>query len=183
MSPSASGSTEVAQLASDLDGDGRLGQSRPDRLGGVEPGGAVDELDRGAVGKVHLHGRGAYKATPHWYARCVQAVTVTLALALVAVSAIAVRIAIDRAGRRPSIEADQRLTVPQSELSVALASREALFLAAPGPVLMYAADGRLVRANALAREQSLLMSDPPTAGAGRGRRARSWPATRPRPSS
>ena len=44
---------------------------------------------------------------------------------------------------------------------MALGSREALFLAAPGPVLMYAADGHLVRANALAREQPLLISDPP----------------------
>ena len=44
---------------------------------------------------------------------------------------------------------------------MALGSREALFLAAPGPVLMYAADGRLVRANALAREQPMLITDPP----------------------
>ncbi len=89
------------------------------------------------------------------------AVTVTLALALVAVSAVAVRIAIDRRRRAVEYAAENRLTVPQSELSVALGSREALFLAAPGPVLMYAADGHLVRANALAREQPLLTGDPP----------------------
>ena len=90
-----------------------------------------------------------------------QAVTITLALALLVVSAIAVRIALDRTKQRARYEAENRLTVPQSELSMALASREALFLAAPGPVLMYAADGRLVRANGLAREQPLLVSDPP----------------------
>ena len=104
---------------------------------------------------------GSIQIPPRWYARWVNAVTITLALALVAVSAIAVRIAIDRSSRRPRYEAEKRLTVPQSELSVALGSREALFLAAPGPVLMYAADGRLVRANGLAREQPLLAADPP----------------------
>ena len=66
---------------------------------------------------------------------------------------------------------------------MALASREALFLAAPGPVLMYAADGRLVRANGLAREQPLLVSDPPPAELVSGIRADPCPATRPRPSS
>ena len=39
---------------------------------------------------------GSIQSHPHWYARCVQAVTITLALALLVVSAIAVRIALDR---------------------------------------------------------------------------------------
>ena len=95
--------TEIAQLASDLDGDRRLGQSRADRLGGVETGRAVGQLDRGAVGECDMHG-GEHTKPPRWYARCVQAVTITLALALVVVSAIAVRIALDRTKQRARYE-------------------------------------------------------------------------------
>jgi signal transduction histidine kinase len=47
-----------------------------------------------------------------------------------------------------------RDTVPRSELSEAWAARDALMAAVPGPVLLFDADRRLVRANALAREEA-----------------------------
>ncbi len=82
------------------------------------------------------------------------------------------RIAIDRRRQAAEFERERAAGAsPQSELSVALAAREALFLAAPGPVLMYAPDGQLVRANRLARDQPQLVADPPTGRARRGRRA------------
>ena len=98
-----------------------------------------------------------------WYARWVDAVSVTLAIALVAVTAIAVRLSIVRKRQAAEFDRERRLLVKQSELSLALAAREALFLAAPGPVLMYAHDGHLVRANSQARDQPRLVADPPPA--------------------
>ncbi len=90
-----------------------------------------------------------------------QAITIILALALLAVVVYAVRVSMDRRRQAEAFARERRLLVHQSELSLALAAREALFLAAPGPVLMYAADGRLVRANTLARDQPPLVTDPP----------------------
>jgi signal transduction histidine kinase len=55
------------------------------------------------------------------------------------------------------------MAVPRAELSAALAAREALFLAAPGPVMMYAPGGHLIRANLLARDQPQLVAEPPVA--------------------
>ncbi len=67
-----------------------------------------------------------------------------------------------------------RDTAPRSELSEARAWRDALMAAMPSPVLVFGADGRLVRANALARERrapcSTSMRQPELAPRSRGAR-------------
>ena len=52
-----------------------------------------------------------------------------------------------------------RDTVPRSELSEARAWRDALMAAVPSPVLVFGTDRRLVRANALAREEASALLD------------------------
>ncbi len=46
---------QIAHLAVDLHRDGRLGQARADRRGGVEAARAVGQIQAVAVGKCHLH--------------------------------------------------------------------------------------------------------------------------------
>jgi len=65
----------------------------------------------------------------------------------------------DRARREDALARDLRDRVPRSELSEARAGRDAVMAAVPGPVLVFGADRRLVRANALAREQATALLD------------------------
>ncbi len=52
--------TQVARLAVHLDQHRLLGQLRPDRARGVEPGRAVGQLELRSVGEDHLHSDGEY---------------------------------------------------------------------------------------------------------------------------
>jgi two-component system, OmpR family, sensor histidine kinase SenX3 len=83
-----------------------------------------------------------------------QALAVVLAVALVAALAALAR---ERIAGRLRAAADlarlTRETAPRGELSEALASREALLTGLDTPALLFGADGRLVRANAAARDQ------------------------------
>jgi two-component system phosphate regulon sensor histidine kinase PhoR len=77
-----------------------------------------------------------------------------LAVALVAAVVMLVRTRSKEAEREEAVARRLRETVPRSELSEAWAARDALMAAVPGPVLLFDADRRLVRANALAREEA-----------------------------
>jgi signal transduction histidine kinase len=77
-----------------------------------------------------------------------------LAVALVAAVVMLVRTRSKDAEREEALARRLRETVPRSELSEAWAARDALMAAVPGPVLLFDADRRLVRANALAREEA-----------------------------
>jgi signal transduction histidine kinase len=77
-----------------------------------------------------------------------------LAVALVAAVVMLVRTRSQEAEREAAAARRLRDTVPRSELSEAWAARDALMAAVPGPVLLFDADRRLVRANALAREEA-----------------------------
>jgi signal transduction histidine kinase len=82
------------------------------------------------------------------------AVIAALAVALVAAVVMLVRTRSREAEREAAAARRLRDTVPRSELSEAWAARDALMAAVPGPVLVFDADRRLVRANALAREEA-----------------------------
>jgi two-component system, OmpR family, phosphate regulon sensor histidine kinase PhoR len=58
-----------------------------------------------------------------------------------------------------AIERRIRGTAPRAELSEAMALRDALMAAAPSPVLVFDEDGRLLRANALARREAPTLLD------------------------
>ena len=83
-----------------------------------------------------------------------------LAIALVAV--IAVMLLRDgRATReRERLERELRETVPRTELSAALASRDAVMAATSAPVLLVDRDGRVVRANSAARDAGPELAGP-----------------------
>jgi signal transduction histidine kinase len=82
-----------------------------------------------------------------------------LAVALVAAVVMLVRTRSKEAEREEALARRLRETVPRSELSEAWAARDALMAAVPGPVLLFDADRRLVRANALAREEASSLLD------------------------
>jgi len=80
---------------------------------------------------------------------------VALAAALaIALAAIAVLLLRDRRTtlERERLARELRDAVPRTELSAALASRDAVMAAASAPVLLFDRDGRVVRANPAARE-------------------------------
>jgi two-component system phosphate regulon sensor histidine kinase PhoR len=85
-----------------------------------------------------------------------------LALALaVAVAIIMLR---DRRARREraALERELREMVPRSELSAALASRDAVMAAASTPILLFDNEGQVVRANPAAREAGPELAGPAT---------------------
>src|SRR6185312_8343298 len=93
----------------------------------------------------------------------------TLAPMTAAIAALAVALGIAVVllvrGRRGQAQRDEALArdlrdrVPRSEVSEARAGRDALMAAVPSPVLVFDADGRLVRANALARDEATALLD------------------------
>src|SRR6476469_8505593 len=83
-----------------------------------------------------------------------------LAIALVAVVAVML-LRDSRATReRERLERELRETVPRTELSAALASRDAVMAATSAPVLLVDRDGRVVRANSAARDVELTVYTP-----------------------
>ena len=85
-----------------------------------------------------------------------------LAIALGAAVAVIVR-RDRRAGRElDALERELRETVPRSELSAALASRDAVMAAASAPILLFDTDGQVVRANPAAREAGPELAGPGT---------------------
>jgi len=82
-----------------------------------------------------------------------------LAVALGIVVVLLVRTRRDHAEREDALARELRDRVPRSELSEARAGRDALMTAVPSPVLVFDADRRLVRANALAREEASALLD------------------------
>ena len=84
--------------------------------------------------------------------------------ALLAVALAAVAAAWWRRERAHAREHDRlgrvlRDSAPRAELSEALASREAVMAAAPGPVLLYDETGTMIRANGAARAEALDMAE------------------------
>ncbi|MGH3139789.1 MAG: sensor histidine kinase [Gaiellales bacterium] len=88
------------------------------------------------------------------------ALAAVLAIALVAV--VAVMVVRDRRAtrEREALERELRETVPRTELSAALASRDAVMAATSAPVLLMDRDGRVVRANSAAREAGPELAGP-----------------------
>jgi len=82
-----------------------------------------------------------------------------LAVALGIAVVMLVRTRRDHAEREDALARELRDRVPRSELSEARAGRDALMAAVPSPVLVFDADRRLVRANALAREEASALLD------------------------
>ena len=82
-----------------------------------------------------------------------------LAVALGIAVVLLVRTRRDHAAGEAAQARELRARVPRSELSEARAGRDALMAAVPSPVLVFDADGRLVRANALAREEASALLD------------------------
>jgi signal transduction histidine kinase len=76
------------------------------------------------------------------------------ALAIALVAAVVVMLLRDRraAREREGLARELRDAVPRTELSTALASRDAVMAAAATPVLLFDREGRVVRANPSARE-------------------------------
>ncbi len=87
------------------------------------------------------------------------AAIVAMAVALAVALVMLVRARSKQAEEEEIVARRLRDTVPRSELSEARAWRDALMAAVPGPVLVFGADGRLVRANALAREEAGALLD------------------------
>jgi PAS domain-containing protein len=83
-------------------------------------------------------------------------------LAIALAAAVAVIVLRDRrAGRElDALERELRETVPRSELSAALASRDAVMAAASAPILLFDTDGQVVRANPAAREAGPELAGP-----------------------
>jgi signal transduction histidine kinase len=88
------------------------------------------------------------------------ALTAALAIALAAV--VALMLLRDRraAQEREELARELRDAVPRTALSAALASRDAVMAAASSPVLLFDRDGRVVRANPVAREAGPELSAP-----------------------
>jgi len=82
-----------------------------------------------------------------------------LAVALGIAVALLVRTRRDHAEREDALARELRDRVPRSEVSEARAGRDALMAAVPSPVLVFDADRRLVRANALARQEAGALLD------------------------
>jgi signal transduction histidine kinase len=83
-----------------------------------------------------------------------------LAIALVAVVAVML-LRDSRATReRERLERELRETVPRTELSAALASRDAVMAATSAPVLLVDRDGGVVRANSVARDAGPELAGP-----------------------
>ncbi len=89
-----------------------------------------------------------------------------LAAVLAIALAVAVAVLVPRnrraASEREALQRELRETVPRAELSAALASRDAVMAAASTPVLLFDADGRVVRANPAAREAGPELAGPGT---------------------
>jgi signal transduction histidine kinase len=85
-------------------------------------------------------------------------------LAIALAVALAVLVLRDRraAHEREKLEREMREMVPRSELSAALASRDAVMTAASTPILLFDADGQVVRANPSAREAGPELAGPGT---------------------
>jgi signal transduction histidine kinase len=85
-------------------------------------------------------------------------------LAIALVAAVAVIVLRDRraAREREALERELRETVPRSELSAALASRDAVMAAASTPVMLFDGEGQVVRANPAAREAGPELARPGT---------------------
>jgi signal transduction histidine kinase len=85
-------------------------------------------------------------------------------LAIALAVALAILVLRDRraAHEREELEREMREMVPRSELSAALASRDAVMTAASTPVLLFDADGQVVRANPSAREAGPELAGPGT---------------------
>jgi signal transduction histidine kinase len=85
-------------------------------------------------------------------------------LAIALAVALAVLVLRDRraAHEREKLEREMREMVPRSELSAALASRDAVMTAASTPILLLDADGQVVRANPSAREAGPELAGPGT---------------------
>jgi signal transduction histidine kinase len=85
-----------------------------------------------------------------------------LAIALAAAGAVIV-LRDRRADReREALERELREMVPRSELSAALASRDAVMAAASSPILLFDHEGQVVRANPAAREAGPELAGPGT---------------------
>ena len=84
----------------------------------------------------------------------------TLAIALVATAGLWWASSRRAARDREAVERTLRASVPRDELSAALASRDALMGAAASPVMLFDADGRVIRANAAARDAGSDLTDP-----------------------
>ncbi|HSD03965.1 MAG TPA: HAMP domain-containing sensor histidine kinase [Gaiellales bacterium] len=85
-----------------------------------------------------------------------------LAIALAATVAVMVLRGRSAAREREALERELREMVPRSELSAALASRDAVMAAASSPVLLFDTDGQVVRANPAAREAGPELAGPAT---------------------
>jgi signal transduction histidine kinase len=85
----------------------------------------------------------------------IAAVVVALGVAVV----MLVRARSRQAEQHAAIAHRLRDSVPRSELSEAWAARDALMAAVPGPVLVFDGERRLVRANAVAREEAGALLD------------------------
>jgi signal transduction histidine kinase len=85
----------------------------------------------------------------------IAAVAVALGVAVV----LLVRARSRQAEQQEALARRLRDSVPRSELSEAWAARDALMAAVPGPVLVFDGARRLVRANAVAREQAGALLD------------------------
>jgi signal transduction histidine kinase len=82
-------------------------------------------------------------------------VAALLAVALIAVAAAWWRRERAHARENARLGRVLRESAPRTEVSEALASREALMAAAPGPVLLYDESGAMIRANGAARTEAL----------------------------
>jgi len=84
------------------------------------------------------------------------------ALAIALVAAVVVMLLRDRraAREREGLARELRDAVPRTELSTALASRDAVMAAAATPVLLFDREGRVVRANPAAREAVPEVAEP-----------------------
>jgi signal transduction histidine kinase len=85
----------------------------------------------------------------------IAAVAVALGVAVV----LLVRARSRQAEQQEALARRLRDSVPRSELSEAWAARDALMAAVPGPVLVFDGERRLVRANAVAREEAGALLD------------------------
>jgi signal transduction histidine kinase len=86
------------------------------------------------------------------------------ALAIALAAAVAVIVVRDRRAtrEREALARELRDAVPRTELSAALASRDAVMAAASTPVLLFDKEGRVVRANPAAREAGPELAGPET---------------------
>jgi signal transduction histidine kinase len=85
-----------------------------------------------------------------------------LAIALAAAVVVIVLRGRRAEAEREALQRELRETVPRSELSTALASRDAVMAAASTPILLFDTDGQVVRANPAAREAGPELAGPGT---------------------